>query len=819
MLPLAGLLVVSVGESVAVRFASRILAAGGAQVIRFATEAEGDDAIRTRAEAYAYDASVDVVPVATAGALIDVLPRALRTADVLLEDDDSPLVRSALERSGGAAPLPSSQVRIHLSGYGTFGPLAGVPTSELTMQAAGGFLTLSGHPDREPVRVALDQMHLTSGRVAAFAALLGLFGGERPGGWEFDVSIAEVAASLPPFHVPGYTHTGAIAGRGPSNEPPLDGEHVPTRDGYISFATGNTRPEMFAALLEAESLVDERFLTPMGRALHQAELTEIVEQASRDRSKFDLFNRAIELGIVAGIVQDLDDLLGCEHLRERGALERIVGDDLLLPRLGLAVDGFDLVPPRPPRTIAVNAAVESIERHPRQTRTPHGTPDSPLSGIVVSSFEDFLAAPWGTLQLARFGARVYRVESPTRIQARHWGVYPDNQPGPEYWNQGGYLAQIYRGKRSLAIDLDSGAARDAVRPLLEHSDLVVESFRPGVLDRMGLGPDAIHQVAPETIFLRSTGYGQSGPYASMGAFARTIDAMSGLTYLTGYSDGPPVRANPSYMDMTAGWSNALGAMLGLIARDRGAESVTIDHAMYESGVSTVATALISRQLGATPQRGGNDDDASFAEGVFETLDGRYLAISLRTLEDWTAFARVLRQYGADLEDVPPEQRSTRLEEVAASVRCVAGDELERALLAAGVPARLALDTREVVVDAHLNARRFYEWVATPLETHEYVRPYPGTPIALMPDGRHPSVTRPPMMGEHNHEALEEVAGVEPALINHLEASGALSTRPRDGIAEPPRPMDLEAALRRGALTGVDADFDGAIARMHEEAFR
>ncbi|MQA00779.1 MAG: hypothetical protein GEU80_15895 [Dehalococcoidia bacterium] len=787
---LEGVLAVEVGGSPASRFAARLLAAGGARVIRIAPHGQEEDSLRRRAEHRAYDAGVETVRYEHPAEFEPLLRAALEYADVVIDSRD------------GAEAAPSSSpsgVHVRVTPFGRTGPLAGRPASDLTLQAYGGFLWLSGHPEREPVKAALDQVHLLGGRVAAFLAVAGLYGGRAV---RFDVGLAEVAASIPPFHIQQYTHAGAIAGRGPAVEAPLDGQHVPTEDGYVTFATGNTPHEMFAALFDDESLVDERFATPDGRAQHRAALEAAVHTAAAGRAKRELFERAMSLNIVAGMVQTVDDLLACSQLAKRGALATDA-DGMRLPGAGFAAEGL-LSPSVPPRTIDVAGALSALASHRPAPRRQHGSPDAPLAGLTMLSFEDVIALPWATVQMARLGARVVRVESRSRLQSRHWGVFPDNQPSEEYWNEGANHAHLYRRKESLAVDLASSDGVSAIRRILPHVDAVLENFRPGVLERLGLGPDVIREANPGALLLRSSGYGQTGPYRSMGAFARTIDAMSGLTDLTGYVDGPPQRANPSFMDTVSAWNIALATVLGLVERERTGRGPTIDHSMYEAGVSTVAVALAERQLGGdAPRRRGNGDPDADAQEIFETADGRLIALTLRDHDDRSRLARAL---GCD-EVLATEPVGPSLKAI---VRRRNAFELEAALTRADVAASVVRDSRDVLLEPHLHERGAFDWVRTRRTAGDYVRPYPAIPFGSSSSGSPEAPADHPRLGEHNAAVLRDLAGLPLAKIESLARLGVTGTEPVAGAAPRPRPLNVEIALARRVVTDSDAGYAEAV---------
>jgi crotonobetainyl-CoA:carnitine CoA-transferase CaiB-like acyl-CoA transferase len=826
MTALDGLLVFDLGDAPSGRFAARIFADYGARVIRLVAPRDGDDLseaerVYARAADLYLDAGKEIVVVdAEAPAGVAAVRDAFARADVVIET----LPPGTLAALG----IDVWEVLAHRRGlvltsitpYGQDGPRATWKGSELTLQAAGGFLTLSGDPRREPVQAALDQVHLTGGRVAAVATLAAMLGTpcDATGRW-IDVALVEVAASLPPFHIQQYTHTGAIAGRGPEREPPLDGQHVATADGFVTFATGASPFELFSVLLDDPTLMDARFHTPAGRVAHQADLEEIVRRRAGGMTSRQIFDRALGLGIVAGIVQTPRDLLDCPQLTARGYFRPLPEGGRTLRFPGLGINSPDL-PPRP-----LDGSTAEDGRQPRTASPPAAAPSPdprrPLAGVNVLAFEDVLALPWATVQLARLGATVTRIESRVRIQARHWGVYPDNEPGEEFWNEGGNFCSFYRNKRSVALDLSDRRAAAAVLALAEGADIVVDNFRPGVMERLGLGAGALHARNPALIVVHCSGYGASGPYARMGAFARTIDAMSGLSDLTGYEDGPPVRANPSYMDMVSAWNIAAACLLGLHRRRRTGCGLVIDHSMYEAGVSTVGPALLAAQLGtAWPGRQGNGHVRHVPQGIYPCAGGRCIAITVAAEDEWQRLADLAGQpWQADPRFAHRRVRQAHRRDLNDLIaRWTAAQDafaLERRLQDAGIAAAVVRDARDLLLDEQLRARRFFEWIRTPTDRIDYVRPYAGSPFRFVGEPvRHGIAAR---MGADNEAVLTGDGKVGVDELREMATAGIVGQAPVAGVTERPRPLDIEAMRRRLVLAGHDPSYGTIVAGLYRES--
>ena len=349
------------------------------------------------------------------------------------------------------------------------------------------------------------------------------------------------------------------------------------------------------------------------------------------------------------------------------------------------------------------------------------------------------------------------------------------------------------------------------------------------MERLGLDDEALREGAAGLVIVHCSGFGRDGPYAGMGAFARTIDAMSGLSDLTGYPDGPPLRANPSYMDMVSAWNIASAAMLGLHAARRLGHGVTIDHSMYEAGVSTTGPAILREQLRVpVGRRRGNAEPRYAPQGVYRCAGDRYIAISVADGEQWRALALAAgRGWERDERFASHEGRDVS----AGALDTLIGDwtegrdafELEQLLQDRGVAASVVRDARDVVADRHLRERGFFEWITTPGEItpgdaapgeraqgEDYVRPYAGSPFSTGRTIRNAAASSAPRLGEHSLELLR-AAGLDGGAIEALEQDGVTGTRPVAGVAETPRPIDAGAAIARGAMQAIDERYEAVVA--------
>lgn len=256
-----------------------------------------------------------------------------------------------------------------------------------------------------------------------------------------------------------------------------------------------------------------------------------------------------------------------------------------------------------------------------------GSRDQILAGIRIVDLGQALAGPFASTMLSDFGADVLKIE-------RREGGDPMRRLGPRrdgiplWWKSAG------RNKRSVTLDFTTPRGRELLLDLVRRSDVVVENFRPGTLERHGLGWDALREVNPKLVMLRISGFGQTGPYNSRPGFGRTAEAMSGAAELTGFPDGPPVHVGYSLADTLAGLMGAFGILLALHGRDRDGVGDCIDLALYEPLFRLIDwQVIVYDQLGIVPKRAGNEFPGvleGVAAGVGRTADGIWMSYSAAT---------------------------------------------------------------------------------------------------------------------------------------------------------------------------------------------
>lgn len=397
------------------------------------------------------------------------------------------------------------------------------------------------------------------------------------------------------------------------------------------------------------------------------------------------------------------------------------------------------------------------------------TPSKPLAGVKVLELGTLIAGPFCTRILAEFGAEVIKVESPDGGDPlRQWRKLHE---GTSLW----WSVQA-RNKKSITANLKHPEGLAVVRRLAEAADIVVENFRPGVLDKLGLGWDALSAANPGLVMVRLSGFGQTGPYRERPGFGAIGESMGGLRYITGFPDRPPVRTGISIGDSIAALWAAIGALMALRHREvNGGAGQVVDVALYEAVFAMMESMVPEFDVaGFVRERTGNVMPGITPSNTHTTRDGRHIIIGGN---GDAIFVRLMRAIGRpDLADDPQlasnAGRDARAAELYAAIDAwVAAhdsDAVLAAMEAAEVPASAIYSVADMFRDAQFAARGMFEAATLP----------DGTPIHL--PGIVPKLAETPggtewlgpKLGEHTSEILAGL-GFSAEEIIALREKGAI----------------------------------------------
>src|SRR6266700_3018933 len=265
-----------------------------------------------------------------------------------------------------------------------------------------------------------------------------------------------------------------------------------------------------------------------------------------------------------------------------------------------------------------------------------GRPATPLEGIRVLDFSHALAGPYCTLLLADYGAEVYKLESRAGDMGRGWGP-------PFAGGEASFFLGLNRGKRGISIDLKQREGLDLCLRLIDRMDVLIENFRPGAMDRLGLGYEIVHRRNPRLVYCSISGYGQNGPSRDEAAMDLVVQSSSGLLSITGTPEGESVRCGYGVTDVTAGLFSVIGILLALRVRERTGLGQYVDVSMLDSMISTMSSNYMSYLgSGIVPQPMGTGFPTVVPYRVFPACD-REIAIAVGSERLWSAFCQAIER--------------------------------------------------------------------------------------------------------------------------------------------------------------------------------
>lgn len=401
----------------------------------------------------------------------------------------------------------------------------------------------------------------------------------------------------------------------------------------------------------------------------------------------------------------------------------------------------------------------------------------PLEGIRVTDFTWAWAGPYCTLQMAHLGAEVIRIESQKRTcVSRAIPSFADDIPGP---NRAGYFNQYNQGKKSLQLDLSRPEAIEIAKKLVAKSDIVVQNFSAGAIDRMGLGYETLKQVKPDIIMISICGYGQTGPERQYMGYGPASVPLAGISSLTGYRGLGPAEVGISYGDPNAGIFGAFAALAALAYRQRTGRGVHVDLALWEALLALMPEGLMDYAMNKTqPERDGNRDRWMAPHGCFKCKgdDDKWVTIVCGTEAEWQALCDAMGkpELAADKRFANVAARKANedaLEEIIATwTRERDRWEVTEVLQKAGVAAFPSMSNKDLATNSHLAARGYLVQKEHPEVGKRIHAGIPwqmsGTPCEVQ--------AAAPLRGQHTEYVLHEVLGFSAAQIQKLRETQVLT---------------------------------------------
>jgi crotonobetainyl-CoA:carnitine CoA-transferase CaiB-like acyl-CoA transferase len=683
-------------------------------------------------------------------------------------------------------------VVVSITNFGLSGPYRDFEAEEIVEYAMSGLMHLTGDPQRAPLAATPAITDYTAGMNAYIAALVALHQRRATTrGQIVEVSIQESALDNIEVAMAEYLHQGKVAKRTGDEHALVPWQLFPCRDGYAAVIGGPIRHWLTAVdLFEEPNLEHERYAHMRSRIEHRDEVKRLIQPWLDAHDGEDVFHAGQQRGLAFGYLAGLDEVVASPQHAARGffveidhpivgpllycgAPFRLAGvgwtddrapalgehDEMLRTPLGGRRRATDSAGPRTPEDLSARS-VQTTRSGPGESGRP------PLEGVRIIDLTHDWAGPHATRVLADFGAEVIKVEYVRRLD----GMRGANLENRAYDRHPRWL-EINRNKLSTTLDLKTAKGFRAFLDLTRQSDVVIESSRVGVLERLGLGCDVLHSVRPELIVVRMSPFGQTGPFAGYAGYGGCLEPLSGVQELTGYEETSPPRRIRE-VDVTNGILGACAVMTALVNRQRTGRGDVVDLSELE----TATAGLLGEQLlefvasGELPRRHGNRHARFAPHGCYRCAgEDQWVAIVIRNVSEWGSLCALIGR---------PELADGELAATAGRHR--AHDELDQIieawttkrshyeamceLQAHGIPAGAVLTVADLAKDPHLSARGF-------IRQAEDGSPgaYPGLPFRLS-EGVGGVWRRGPALGEHNHDVLGGLLGWSDDEIDPVDES-------------------------------------------------
>jgi len=762
---LEGVRVVDLTTDIAGPYCTKVLADAGADVVK--VEPPAGDPLRTW----------------RSGALFEFLNTSKRS--VLGEADD--LVAAAdLLVAGAPVDLDTlwqanpALVVVTITPFGCEGPWAQRPSTEFTLQAACGSTGQRGLPEQPPLSAGGRIGEWVTGTYAALGALAAYREARRSGkGEHVDVAMLDCMAVTMvtyPSVFASFAGWPEQVGTGRVIEVP---SVEPSKDGYFNVTTNSAQQfqDFLLMIGRPDLLEDPDLAAATTRFARRDEFLAAVHAHTTQHTTAELLDEASLYRIPAGPVLDGSTMPEFEQFVARGVFEPNPSGRFVQPRVPFRISGtsprpFERAPSPGQHTGTIEWGTTSAA--PGASGAPGAdTPwQLPLAGIRVIDCTAWWAGPAAAAVLSALGADVVKVESVARPDyMRFASARPPTDA--QWWEWGALFHGANVNKRGITLDLTQPSGVEVFERLATTADVLVENYTPRVMEQFGLGWERMHEVNPDLIMVRMPAFGLSGPWHDRTGFAQTMECLTGMAWLTGFPDGPPVLVRGA-CDPLAGMHAVIATLLALIERDRSGGGRLVETVMVEAALNAAAEQVAEYgDTGTVLRRDGNRGPVAAPQGVYPCAgDDRWLALAVVTDEHWRGLAAVVGDAGwaADIASDTTEDRRRNHDAIDAALTRWTIDndaeELATALVEAGVPACAVIPSRQIVANPQLRSRRLFE-----VEPHAVTGDHE---IPMLPFRfsrvDHWLRSPAPTLGQHNTEVLSEI-GLAPAAIDALRRAG------------------------------------------------
>lgn len=665
--------------------------------------------------------------------------QALANASVIVIEGSPRALATARYSPTAIRAINASAVLVMISPYGQSGPRADDPATDLTLCFASGISRLlTGQVDdlsEAPIAPTGGQSAFIGGVAAACAGMHAALG-DTPGA-EIDVSIQEALATLA---ITELARAG-VHGRSWARKRLTDGNGatvtiLPASDGYAAISPREEKQwaSWLSAMGSPEWGNEPRFRKKADRVANWDALHALMSAWSRQHPKQWIADTAQAAHVPSFPLREVAEHLDSPQLRHRGYFRP------------LAVGGKTVQAPGNPFGLQLSQG--------RQRSSQSPSPGAmPLAGVRVLDFSWVIAGPTTTRYLAAMGAEVIKVEAPGA-----------GDPG----RTSDLHTVLGQAKKGIVLDLKKPEGVALARELAARSDILLENYATGVMDRLGLGVEALKAVNPDLIYISASGMGRSGPDARAVAYGTLLQCYAGFAGLNRHPDVPP-RIGLAWLDPMCGLMLAFIAAAALWTRRQRRQSgavARVDFSMIEAMLWTMAGPLLAAQTGKPPQPMGNQSEQHWPHGAWRCAgDDDWVSIVARTDEEWRALCGAVPALAGHVHANLEARRANR-EAIDSAIAAWAAPQAAAvaadALLRAGVPAAALARSSDLVASEHLNAHGFWDKHTKGV--------LPGLPWRASIGRVHGAA---PGLGEDTERVLMDVLGLTPEKVAALRADGVL----------------------------------------------
>jgi crotonobetainyl-CoA:carnitine CoA-transferase CaiB-like acyl-CoA transferase len=664
---------------------------------------------------------------------------AIEAADLIVCEGRPSELRARQSDPAALGRINPRAAIVAISPFGLTGPKADHPATDLTLFFASGIARmLTGQVDdldEPPIRPVGEQSAFIGGIAAACAGMHAVLGGAATAGAIIDVSLQEALATLT---ITELARAG-LSGKSWSRNRLADGNGatvciLPARDGYAAISPRDDHQwdAWLQVMGSPEWGSDPHFAKKSDRVANWDALHALMSAWSRQHSKQTIADMAQAAHVPSFPLREPGEQLASPQLEQRSVFRELdIGDQTVAAR-------------GPPFGLKIKQGkrAESADRRPDDPM--------PLAGVRVLDFSWVIAGPTATRYLAAMGAEVIKVEAPGR-----------GDPG----RASELHTVLGQAKRAIVLDLKQPAGIAVARALVPKSDVLIENFATGVMDRLGLGAEALQEINPNLVYVSASGLGRTGPEARAVAYGTLLQCYAGFAGLNRHPDTAP-RVGLAWLDPMCGLMLAYITAAALFHRRRTGEVARIDFSMLEAMLWTMAEPLLASQLAGPPQPQGNRSARHVPHGAYRCLgDDAWIGIAVGADAEWQSLCEVIPAL-APFSGLDPVERTERREAVdqlmAAWARSKPADAAAEELLRAGIPAAKLATSRDLVDCPHLRDRGFWDAHGAGV--------LPGLPWHAT-FGRRSGPA--PALGADTEDVLRDVLELSPSDVSALRQSGAL----------------------------------------------